>query len=65
LAYDFINRELVTFKNRRGHDANYNPTLAEICDTATAAPTIYPTVPTTDINRRWPIDGALATNVRV
>jgi len=62
LAYDFINRELVTFKNRRGHDASYNPTLAEICDTATAAPTIYPTVPTTDINRRWLIDGALATN---
>ena len=40
LAYDFINRELVTFKNRRGHDAAYNPTLTEVCDAATAAPTI-------------------------
>jgi patatin-like phospholipase/acyl hydrolase len=62
LAYDFINRELVTFKNCRGHDASYNPTLEEICDAATAAPTLYPTVPTTDINRRWLIDGSLATN---
>ena len=39
LAYDFINRELVTFKNNRGDDALYNPALAEICDAATAAPT--------------------------
>ncbi|MFT7288275.1 MAG: patatin-like phospholipase/acyl hydrolase [Halieaceae bacterium] len=62
LAYDFINRELVTFKNRRGHDASYNPTLEEICDAATAAPTLFPTVPTSGLNRRWLIDGALATN---
>jgi patatin-like phospholipase/acyl hydrolase len=62
IAYDFINRELVTFKNLRGHDASYNPTLTEICNAATAAPTLYPTVPTSDINRRWLIDGALATN---
>jgi patatin-like phospholipase/acyl hydrolase len=62
LAYDFINRELVTFKNRRGHDARYNPTIEEVCDAATAAPTLYPPVPTSDINRRWLIDGALATN---
>jgi patatin-like phospholipase/acyl hydrolase len=62
LAYDFINRELVTFKNHRGHDAAYNPTLAEICDAATAAPTLYPTVATSTPKRRWLIDGALATN---
>lgn len=62
LAYDFINRELVTFKNNRGHDAAYNPSLAEICDAATAAPTLYPTVPTSAPKRRWLIDGALATN---
>jgi len=62
IAYDFINRELVTFKNRRGHDASYNPTLAEICDAATAAPTLYPPVPTTDTYSRWLIDGALAIN---
>lgn len=62
LAYDFINRELITFKNNRGHDANYNPTLSEICDAATAAPTMYPPVPTTGDYRRWMIDGALATN---
>ena len=62
IAYDFINRELVTFKNRRGHDASYNPTLAEICDAATAAPTLYPPVPTTDNYSRWLIDGALAIN---
>lgn len=62
ISYDFINRELVTFKNRRGHDASYNPTLAEICDAATAAPTLYPPVPTTDNYRRWLIDGALAIN---
>ena len=62
LAYDFINRELVTFKNNRGHDASYNPTLAEICDAATAAPTLYPTVATSTPKRRWLIDGALTTN---
>ena len=62
LAYDFINRELVTFKNQRGHDAAYNPTLTEVCDAATAAPTMYPTVATSSLNRRWLIDGALTTN---
>ncbi len=62
LAYDFINRELITFKNGRGHDASYNPTLAEICDSATAAPTLYPPVRTTDATGRWLIDGAIATN---
>jgi len=62
LAYDFINRELVTFKNNRGHDSVYNPPLAEICDAATAAPTMYPPVATSAPKRRWLIDGALATN---
>ena len=62
LAYDFINRELVTFKNNRGHDAAYNPPLAEVCDAATAAPTLYPTVSSSAPKRRWLIDGALTTN---
>jgi len=62
LAYDFINRELVTFKNNRGHDATYNPTLAEVCDAASAAPTLYPPVATSAPKRTWLIDGALATN---
>jgi patatin-like phospholipase/acyl hydrolase len=62
LAYDFISRELVTFKNNRGHDSVYNPPLAEICDAATAAPTLYPPVATTAPKRRWLVDGALATN---
>lgn len=62
LAYDFINRELVTFKNNRGHDSVYNPALAEICDAATAAPTMYPPVSTTAPKRRWLVDGAMATN---
>jgi patatin-like phospholipase/acyl hydrolase len=62
LAYDFINRELVTFKNNSGHDAAYNPSMAEICDAATAAPTMYSPVSTTAPKRRWLVDGALATN---
>ena len=62
LAYDFINRELVTFKNNRGHDASYNPPLSEVCDAATAAPTLYPTVSSSAPKRRWLIDGALTTN---
>jgi patatin-like phospholipase/acyl hydrolase len=62
LAYDFISRELVTFKNNRGHDASYNPSLTEVCDAATAAPTLYPTVSTSAPKRRWLIDGALTTN---
>jgi len=62
LAYDFMNRELVTFKNNRGRDSLYNPSLAEICDAASAAPTMYPPVATTAPKRRWLVDGALATN---
>jgi len=62
LAYDFMNRELVVYKNGRGHDARYNPPLEEVCDAATAAPTLYPTVPTSEPTPRWLIDGALATN---
>jgi patatin-like phospholipase/acyl hydrolase len=62
LAYDFMNRELVTFKNNRGHDSVYNPSIAEVCDAASAAPTLYPPVATTAPKRRWLIDGALATN---
>ncbi|EED31765.1 phospholipase, patatin family [gamma proteobacterium NOR5-3] len=62
LAYDFMNRELVTFKNNRGHDATYNPSLAEVCDAASAAPTLYPPVATAAPKRRWLVDGALATN---
>jgi len=62
LAYDFINRELVTFKNNRGNDASYNPSLTEVCDAATAAPTLYPTVSTSAPKRRWLLDGALAIN---
>jgi patatin-like phospholipase/acyl hydrolase len=62
LAYDFMNRELVTFKNNRGSDSIYNPSLAEICDASSAAPTMYPPVSTTAPKRRWLVDGALATN---
>jgi len=62
LAYDFIARELVTFKNNRGHDAAYNPLLAEVCDAASAAPTLYPPVSSSAPKRRWFIDGALTTN---
>ena len=62
LAYDFMNRELVTFKNNRGHDSVYNPSIAEVCDAASAAPTLYPPVATTAPKRRWLIDGARATN---
>lgn len=62
LAYDFMNRELVTFKNNRGHDASYNPSLTEVCDAATAAPVLYPPVSTSSPQRRWLIDGALTTN---
>lgn len=62
LAYDFINRELIVYKNRRGHDARHNPPLEEVCDAATAAPTLYPAVPTSEPDRRWLVDGALATN---
>lgn len=62
LAYDFMNRELVTFKNNRGHDASYNPSLTEVCDAATAAPTLYPPVATSSPKRRWLMDGALTTN---
>ncbi|MEM1145953.1 MAG: patatin-like phospholipase family protein [Pseudomonadota bacterium] len=59
LAYDFINREITVFKNDR---SLYNPTLKEVCDAATAAPTLYPPVGTSEPRCRWLIDGAVATN---
>jgi uncharacterized protein len=62
LAYDFISRELATFKNNRGHDSAYNPLLAEVLDAATAAPTLYPPVSSSAPKRRWFIDGAMTTN---
>jgi len=40
-------------------DANYNPTLCEICDVATAAPTMYAPVPTSSDYRRWLVNGLL------
>lgn len=59
LAYDFINREITVFKNDR---SLYNPTLKEVCDAATAAPTLYPPVGTSEPRCRWLVDGAVATN---
>lgn len=59
LAYDFINREITVFKN--GYTP-YNPTLREVCNAATAAPTLYPPEATSEPRCRWLIDGAVATN---
>ncbi|MEM7219586.1 MAG: patatin-like phospholipase family protein [Pseudomonadota bacterium] len=59
LAYDFINRDIVVFRNG---SERYNPSLTEVCDAATAAPTLYPAVSTSEPRRRWLVDGALATN---
>lgn len=59
LAYDFINREVAVFKNGK---ASHNPTLKELIDAATAAPTLYPPVGIRESESRWLIDGAIATN---
>lgn len=61
-AYDIINRRGVVFKSFGGADSANNPTLVEIADATSAAPTYFPTVKTGDTPHRWLIDGGLAAN---
>ena len=49
-------------QSQRGLTAPRKFLLTEICDAASAAPTLYPPVPTTAPKRRWLVDGALAIN---
>jgi predicted acylesterase/phospholipase RssA len=61
-AYDIVQRRVVVFKSAGGSDAAYDPTIAEVADASSAAPTYFPTVETTSIPHRWLVDGGLAAN---
>ena len=60
-AYDIVTHRIVTFKNQ-GSDVSNDPTLVEVADATSAAPTYFPTVKTQDSPPRWLVDGGLAAN---
>lgn len=62
-SYDVERRKEVIFKNKQtSRHSLYNPTLVEICDATSAAPTYFPTIKSTDIPARWLVDGGLVAN---
>jgi patatin-like phospholipase/acyl hydrolase len=62
-AYDIATNQAVVFKSQ-GHssDAAYNPTIAEVADISSAAPTYFPPVKSSDEPPRWLIDGGIIAN---
>jgi patatin-like phospholipase/acyl hydrolase len=62
-AYDMINNQAVVFKSKgQSSDAAYNPTVAEVADASSAAPTYFPTVETSANPTRWLVDGGIIAN---
>ncbi len=61
-AYDIILRRIVVFKSFGGADCEYKPSIAEVAEATSAAPTFFPTVKTTDTPPRWLIDGGMSAN---
>ncbi len=61
-GYDIITRRVAIFKSWGGSDSEYNPTLREIGDITSAAPTFFPTVKSSDTPSRWLVDGGMAAN---
>ena len=61
-GYDIITRRVAVFKSWGGSDAAYNPTLREMGDITSAAPTYFPTVESSDNPTRWLVDGGMAAN---
>lgn len=58
-AYDLSNKTAVVFKNTGGSDTQTNPTVAEIIDASSAAPTYFPPI---KINGNYLVDGGIASN---
>ncbi|MFZ9036103.1 MAG: patatin-like phospholipase family protein, partial [Francisellaceae bacterium] len=58
-AYDISNNTSVVFKSTGGSDTVVNPTVVDIADASTAAPTYFPPV---KIGDSWMIDGGIAAN---
>jgi patatin-like phospholipase/acyl hydrolase len=61
-AYDLVTRRVVVFKSQGGSDAAYNPTLREVGNATSAAPTYFPTIESSEEPARWLVDGGLAAN---
>jgi patatin-like phospholipase/acyl hydrolase len=62
-AYDLVNNQAVVFKSRgKSSDAAYNPTVAEIADASSAAPTYFPPIETSATPTRWLVDGGIVAN---
>jgi len=61
-GYDIISRKIAVFKSWGGSDSQYNPSLREVGDITSAAPTYFPTVESGAEPTRWLVDGGLAAN---
>lgn len=61
-AYDVVQRRVVVFKSAGGSDAQDDPSIVEVADASSAAPTYFPTVETSSDPHRWLVDGGLAAN---
>ncbi|OUS11384.1 hypothetical protein A9Q89_09065 [Gammaproteobacteria bacterium 53_120_T64] len=61
-GYDIIQRRVAIFKSWGGSDSQYNPTLREIGDITSAAPTYFPSIESSEQPPRWLVDGGLAAN---
>lgn len=61
-AYDFVNNQAVIFKSTGGSDSAYSPTVAEVADASSAAPTYFPSVLTSENSPRNLIDGGISAN---
>lgn len=62
-AYDVVANKAVIFKSQaESSDTAYNPTVAEVADASSAAPTYFPSVESTSTPPRWLIDGGVAAN---
>lgn len=61
-AYDIIHNSSAVFKSIGGVDVASNPTIAEVADCSSAAPTYFPTVKLNADPARWLVDGGVAAN---
>ncbi|MBL4780806.1 MAG: hypothetical protein JKX92_01070 [Porticoccaceae bacterium] len=61
-GYDIISRRIAVFKSWGGSDSHYKPSLREVGDITSAAPTYFPTIERSAEPTRWLVDGGLAAN---
>lgn len=62
VSYDIITRHITVFKSWGGAHSSDNPSLVDIADASSAAPTYFPTVKIESTPNKWLIDGGMAAN---